>query len=263
MRAHGAVEPRMFVHVLEKRTRARPAIYAETGPAASAPSMQFGRRHMKGTSLMHSIDPNSLPETKGTLERFLFNQHGELDGMLLREGHEVHFPPHMGVAVEALARPGQVVKVRGVKPRNADVLDAVRIENGGGEGVTDEGPPEGDDKHRREKARHAAAGKREKCSTEGDIVRLLHGPNGETRGALLDGGTILRWPPHEGERVAASLRVGSFVAARGDAVTTKFGKVVEVRALGPSADKMRELGPKPKGGHHGPRPHDKHPSRHE
>ncbi len=29
---------------------------------------------------MHWIDPDCLPEVKGTVERFLLNPHGEIDG---------------------------------------------------------------------------------------------------------------------------------------------------------------------------------------
>ena len=44
---------------------------------------------------MHWIDPACLPETKGVVDRFLINPHGAADGLLLKDGKEVHFPPHM------------------------------------------------------------------------------------------------------------------------------------------------------------------------
>jgi len=39
------------------------------------------------------------------------------DGLLLKDGKEVHFPPHMSKAVLAAVKPGDHVKVRGVRPR--------------------------------------------------------------------------------------------------------------------------------------------------
>ena len=36
---------------------------------------------------MHWVDPDYLPETKGTFERFIVNHHGEADGV---RGHVLH-----------------------------------------------------------------------------------------------------------------------------------------------------------------------------
>lgn len=206
---------------------------------------------------MHDIDPKFLPETSGTLERFLPNHHGELDGLLLREGLEVHFPPHLGRAVEALASSGDIVRIRGVRPRNAEVIAAVRIENARGEVVLDEGPPKGRPPPReRDSEPHVA--KPHRRSVEGTVVRALHGPKGDAHGALLDDGTILRWPPHEGHALAALLTKGTAVAARGDARSTSHGDVVEVHAIGPSATALRTL--EKKKPHKHERPHER-PSR--
>jgi hypothetical protein len=198
---------------------------------------------------MHTIDPNSLPHVEGTLERFLVNEHGELDGMLLRGGIEVATPPHLGAALGDLATQGQSVRVRGVRLRGAEVVVAVRVENSQGASVTDDGPPEGDAKDEREKARKAARTRRTRCTCEGTLVRFLHGPKGETRGALLDDGTTLRWPPHEGRRVAEDVPLGTSIAVRGERLDTPFGAVIEVTALGPKGGPLRDLHPKKKAGH--------------
>jgi hypothetical protein len=47
---------------------------------------------------MHWIDPESLPAVVGTVERFVLNPHGEVDGFVMSCGAEdvlVHVPPHM------------------------------------------------------------------------------------------------------------------------------------------------------------------------
>src|SRR6266699_615109 len=54
---------------------------------------------------MHWIDPAQLPQTKGVVERFLLNPHGELDGLILHDGTEVHFPPHLSTAVGKALKP--------------------------------------------------------------------------------------------------------------------------------------------------------------
>ena len=53
-----------------------------------------GAQHT-GDDKMYWIDPAYLPETKGVVDRFLINSHGDADGLLLKDGKEVHFPPHM------------------------------------------------------------------------------------------------------------------------------------------------------------------------
>jgi hypothetical protein len=193
---------------------------------------------------MHTIDPDYLPELAGTVERFLINHHGELDGMLLRGGPQVHFPPHMGSAVELLTKPGDAVRVRGVRPRGVAVVDAVRIENAHGDAVVDQGPPKEKKKHEGEKARRANAPRRHACKVKGVVERLLYGPKGDVHGALLGDGTLVRWPPHEGERLGRSLRMSARIAVRGDALETRFGTVIEARTLGPSKTSMHELHPK-------------------
>jgi hypothetical protein len=73
---------------------------------------------------------------------------------------------------------------------------------------------------------------------------------GETRGAVLEDGRIIRLPPHEAERFSDLLAKGARISAAGEGATTSFGTVVEAREIGASADTMKPVGPKkPK---HGP-----------
>jgi len=44
---------------------------------------------------MHWLDPDYLPETAGKAAQFLINPHGEIDGLLLDDGTEIHTPPHL------------------------------------------------------------------------------------------------------------------------------------------------------------------------
>jgi hypothetical protein len=71
---------------------------------------------------MYWIDPDCLPETKGTVERFVVNRKGLIDGIVLDCGDRaklVHVPPHLGPEIESALRPGEPVRVRGVRPRRA------------------------------------------------------------------------------------------------------------------------------------------------
>ncbi len=106
---------------------------------------------------MHWIDPDHLPETSGVVDCFLLNGEGEADGLVLTDGLEIHFPPHMGHAVLEAAPPGATVRVRGVRPRGVAMIAAVAVAPEEGDRIVDAGPPEdeGERKARRKRA-HAA-----------------------------------------------------------------------------------------------------------
>jgi hypothetical protein len=194
---------------------------------------------------MHWLDPDRLPEHAADFERFLINAHGAADGMILSDGTEVHFPPHMSAALCAAIPAGekQMVRIRGVRPRRGDVLAAVAIETVDGKRIVDNGPP----KVHEEKGKPGkgeAKPKREPMRAQGNIRRLLHGPKGEVRGALLDNGTIIRVPAGEAERIAPLLSPGRMLAVRGEGLVLELGTVIEAREVGPSAEELQPLKPK-------------------
>ena len=192
---------------------------------------------------MHWIDPDHLPEFTGTVDQFLVNKHGEADGFLLTDGEEVHVPPHLSARLLRDVRPGSQVKVRGVRPRGVKMIAAVAIDTPKGR-ILDEGPQARNDGEAFEKAKHGP------MSAQGIVKRSIHGPKGETRGAVLEDGRIVRLPPHEAGRFSDLLVKGARISAAGEGATTSFGTVVEAREIGASADTMKPVGPKrPK---HGP-----------
>lgn len=190
---------------------------------------------------MHWIDPDSLPETAGTFERFVLNPHGEVDGFVLKDKKTcvlVHTPPHMDREITRHLKQGEMVRVRGVRPRGANLLAAVAVTNAAGREIVDNGPD-----HDREhpKVKHT------EMTAEGTVELSLFGPKGELRGALLSDGTVLRIGPKEAEHVAALLAPGATVAARGDGLQTKHGRVIHVDEIGPDEDRLKQIKkPKPK-----------------
>ncbi len=157
---------------------------------------------------MHWIDPDSLPETRGKVTRFLLNPHGELDGVVLGS-RQVHFPPHLSKQIARHVSPGDEIRVRGVKPRRADMIAAVSLTTKSGVLILDEGPHHGGEKH------HRPHVERKAMDASGEVVLSLFGPKGELRGALLDDGTSLRMPPHAATELAEYLTPGAHVHALG------------------------------------------------
>jgi hypothetical protein len=190
--------------------------------------------------MMHWIDPDYLPEYKGTVDLFLLNPHGDADGLILTDGSEVHFPPHLSRKMRKAIRPGDKVKIRGVRPRGADLVAAVAIEAADGKRIVDNGPPDEEEKgHKHE--HHAREAKRKKMQAEGVVRRALHGPKGEIRGALFEDGRIVRFPPHEAAAISALLASGTRLAVRGDGIETEFGTVIEAHEFGASETELQPL----------------------
>jgi len=193
---------------------------------------------------MHWIDPNCLPEAKGTVELFLLNPHGEIDGFVMNGGMQaavlVHTPPHMEAELIRHVKTGDAVSVRGVRPRKADLIAAVAVTTANGASIIDQGPD-----HDRE---HPKLEKR-KMSAEGTVRLSLFSPKGELRGALLADGTVIRIGPKEAEQAARLLLPHAKIAVRGNGIETKHGRMVHAKEIGTGSDDLRpikEAKPKPK-----------------
>lgn len=187
---------------------------------------------------MHWIDPDHLPVKRGTLARFVPNDHGAIDGMLLTDGTEIHTPPHLSAALARAIEPGAKLEVRGIKVRGADLLVAVAIDPPKGKRIVDDGPHEGGhpDKPRKDDERWAY---------EGLIERRLHGPKGNVHGVLLDDGIVIRVPPHAAKALDRLLGAGKRIAVEGRWLDTPHGAVLRADAIGPRDDALEPIPKKP------------------
>ncbi len=204
---------------------------------------------------MHWIDPDYLPEIAGTVGQFLVNKHGEADGFLLTDGGEVHVPPHLSSRLLRDLRPGGQVKVRGIRPRGVAMVAAIAIDTAAGR-ILDEGPDVREDDDAFERASYSP------MSAQGIVKQAIHGPKGETRGAVLEDGRIIRLPPHEAKRFPDLLKKGARISVNGDGATTSFGTVIEARAIGASTETIKPVeagkpkhGPDRKAAKHGGKKH--------
>lgn len=187
----------------------------------------------------------------GRLQQWLLNPNGDIDGLLLADGTQVAFPPHLSAAVQRMLKPGDRVQVSGWRAPEAPVLRAASL-SANGHTVADQ-PPARADTPPPPRERGALAA----MSASGRVSRLLYTDRGDVHGVLLDDGSIVRFPPHAGAALAPTLQPGSTVSARGWGSRGPLGSALEATAIGGSADSMRELfagpGVEPPRGPHGPR----------
>jgi hypothetical protein len=144
---------------------------------------------------MHWIDPDSLPESTGALERFILTPDGCIDGLVLADADQpsarlVHVPPHMSEELRSVLQPGDRVAVRGVRPRHGDVIAAVAVTAPDGRTVINQGPPDKHghkdkpgphDEHRDTDTPQRQAD-HERAEAYGRVRLSLFAPKGELRG---------------------------------------------------------------------------------
>ena len=163
------------------------------------------------------IDSQSLPAVSGTVAHYTLTPRGDVDGLVLSDGTEIHVPPRLSSQLVFVAKPGDKVTAHGLKALNEKLVDAVSVTNDAtGQKVTDNGAPGFG------RPGHGPAGM-QAMQAQGTIQEVLHGPRGEVNGAMLNDGTILRMPPPEAARLASLLQPGATVVGRGRAWRTRSG----------------------------------------
>ncbi len=194
-----------------------------------------------------TYDPNQLPAIQGKVAEYSLTPRGDVDGLILVDGTEVHLPPHLGTQLVYAIKPGDAVTIRGLKARAIPMVQAMSVKNDAtGTTVTDTGPggPPG------------PSDTQQALSATGRIKAPLHGPRGDLNGALLEDGTIVRLPPPEAQRLAAILVAGAPLTVQGLGSEGPLGRVIEARSIGPDATHLAQVAapPRPGPGHRPPPP---------
>ncbi|RZI66292.1 hypothetical protein [Variovorax guangxiensis] len=171
----------------------------------------------------------------GRVQQWLLNPNGEIDGLLLADGTQVAFPPHLSASVQQAMKPGDAVQVTGWRTPGAPVLRAASL-NANGRSVVDQPPAFGSAPPAPREPGALTA-----MSASGRVARPLYTGRGDVNGVLLDNGSIVRFPPHVGAELAAALQPGSTLHAKGWGSRGPQGSAIEATAIGPTADGMREL----------------------
>jgi hypothetical protein len=176
----------------------------------------------------------------GVVTRFTLTPRGDLDGLILGDGTQVHVPPHLSAELAAAVKPGDAVTVTGSRSPTGALFIAASVANtASNQTVVDRGPPAPGFVPPPPPPGVPAAGA-ENALVQGRVQRLLRGPAGDVDGALLDDGTVLRMPPHIAYQFATLLVPGQTVAVQRWGLSTAYGRVIDVQSVGPSTAQLSQ-----------------------
>lgn len=202
------------------------------------------------SSSSSSIDaprpPNDVeaPVLIGRIETLLTNPNGDVDGLLLEDGTQVNFPPHLSAVLLQVARVGDTVSVHGLRGYGSGAMHATAITNvSTGRSVTDQPSPP----VRPPPPPSALTA----LTANGHVARLLHADMGEVNGVLLDDGTIVRFPPQFGSRLHRVLQPNVQLTAIGYGTQNAYGRALEATSVainGQAAVSVYGPGPDPGSG---------------
>jgi hypothetical protein len=180
-------------------------------------------------------------DIQGTVKAFTMTPVGDLEGMILTDGTEVHVPPHLSTQLAVAVRPGESVRVFGWRSSVPNFVVATSLTGQRGQSVVDQGPPPPGMRPPPPPPGQPAPGAQQ-ATVQGRVQQILHGPRGDVNGALLDDGTILKFPPPLAWQ-ASSLQPAQVVTVQGWALSTSYGRVVDAQTIGAGPTQVTQTPP--------------------
>jgi hypothetical protein len=185
-----------------------------------------------------TYDPQQLPATQGRVAQYSLTPRGDVDGVILQDGTQIHLPPHLGSQLVQTVKPGDSITVRGLKAQALPLVQAISVTNdASGQGVVDTGPPA--------MPPQPLAMEFQWLQVQGRVRQPLYGPRGDMNGALLDDGTQVHLPPDQAWSLSGELQAGGTLFAQGYGVTGAYGKSLDAQQIGNSATQLVQVGGPP------------------
>ena len=186
------------------------------------------------------IAPPSMdkpPVADGIVDRYLLNPRGDITGLLLQDGSQMHITLRAAQDLTKAIQPGDHVRVHGRRVADSPLIKPDVIMN-----VTDSKsftvPYRLDLPMPPREARPTV----NEMKAAGTIEVLLYDPLKEVvNGALLSDGTQFRLPPDVGEKFHTSLHKHMDVEVRGYGIATAHGTALEAVAIGRKGQPLTHL----------------------
>ena len=171
----------------------------------------------------------STTNFSGAVERYLLNREGLADGLLLNNGLQVKFPPHLSAGLVAAVKPGDQVTVTGFPGISSSFGQEVRAysitNTSSGKTLVDQPSAVPPIRPARVAVNYS------NLSASGTAQHWLVGRRGELRGIVLSDGTQVKFPRHAGYQLSNLARSGARVEVQGVGINSRYGKVLEATSL--------------------------------
>ncbi|GAB0116510.1 hypothetical protein [Acidisoma sp. 7E03] len=175
-----------------------------------------------------TYDPSRVPVISGTVSEYSLTPRGDVDGLILTNGTQVHLPVHLGRQLVTIVKPGDAVEVRGLEAQALPVVQAISVTStASGAAVVDTGP--------RPTPPAPVANPAQWMTVQGVVREPLYGPLGDLNGALLADGTQVHLPPDQGAALTQNLQAGKPLVAEGYGVSGPYGRALDAQRIGTSA----------------------------
>jgi hypothetical protein len=185
-------------------------------------------------------DPASMeksPVAEGVVDRYLLNPRGDVTGLLLRNGSQMHVTLRAATDLTMAIQPGDHVRVHGRRVGDSPLVTPDVILNVT-DGTSFTVPYRLDLPMPPREERPAV----NEMRAAGTIQVLLYDHLKEVvNGALLSDGTQVRLPPDVGEHFHASLQPHMDLEVRGYGATTQYGRAIEAVAIGRRGQPLTHL----------------------
>ena len=76
-----------------------------------------------------TYDLSQLPALQGKVAEYSLTPRGDIDGLIMADGTEVHLPPHLSTQIAFAVKPGDSVTVHGLKARAIPMMQGVTVTN--------------------------------------------------------------------------------------------------------------------------------------
>lgn len=171
----------------------------------------------------------------GTVQAYLLNRAGQVDGLLLSDGKQLHLPPHLSATLQEAVKPGDTIDALVEPGEESPLGEEFRTKSltntQTNQTVTDQPPSPpptpGQPMH-----------------VEGIVANWLVGHKGEPKGFILSDGTYLHVPPQVGKPLTARVKTGDQLSAQGYGTRNDFGTSLEVETLELNGQPLAELNSK-------------------
>ncbi|MEG5001570.1 hypothetical protein [Microcoleus sp. B4-D4] len=163
----------------------------------------------------------------GQVQQYLLNPEGKVDGVLLSNGLQVKFGPHMGDSLVAMIAPGAGVSITGtpgISTRFGQEVKAESITNSQTNQTLAKQPPT-------VPPQPPLQGNYSNLSLEGTAQQWLVGHRGEINGVILSSGAQVKFPPHVGKQLLSLAKTGDKVQAEGFGTSNSYGQVLQATGL--------------------------------